>query len=88
MFATTPKKYSPSDSRLVQRYCEIFEIEDWRSLPKEKLGAMVFVEMPQFWVARAEWLRTDDVDELLKDTPLAGSHSLPGTPAHKRLNGV
>jgi dihydroorotase-like cyclic amidohydrolase len=85
--ATRPPKYSPSDSRLVQRYCEIFEIDDWRQLSKGQRGAMVFVEMPAFWKARSEWLKTEDPAELLKNTPVEGAHSLKGTPAHKRLNG-
>ncbi len=84
---TTPKKYSPSDSRLVERFCEIFEIDDWRQLPKGQIGEMVFVKMPQFWKARAEWLHTEDPTELLKDTTMAGAHSLSGTPAYQRLNG-
>jgi hypothetical protein len=87
MFATTtPKKYNPSDSRLVQRYCEIFEIDNWKTLSKEKIGALVFHEMPQFWKSRAEWLRTEDPDDLLKDTTVQGAHSLKGTPASQRLS--
>ena len=81
------KKYSPSDSHLVQRYCEIFEIDDWRSLPKGQLGAMVFVQMPQFWKARSEWLHTEDPAELLKHTLVEHAYSIKGTPAFERLNG-
>jgi hypothetical protein len=86
MFTAT-KKYSPNDPALIERYCTIMEISDWRQLPKGQIGAMVFVEMPAFWKARAEWLKTEDPSELLKDTPVEGAHSLPGTPAFERLNG-
>lgn len=85
IFTTTPK-YSPNDPALIERYCTIMEISDSRQLPKGQIGAMVFVEMPAFWKARSEWLRTEDPAELLKGTPVQGAHSLKGTPAFERLN--
>lgn len=84
-FSATPK-YSSSDKILVDRYCEIFEIPDWKELPKGQIGAMVFVQMPEFWKQRSEWLCTEDPAELLKHTPIEGAHSIQGTPAYQRLN--
>jgi hypothetical protein len=84
---TANRKYSSSDTALVQRFCEIHEISDWRELPREQRLGMVFESMPSFWKARAEWLKTSDVADLLAGTPIEGAHSIAGTPANRRLNG-
>ncbi|MGB8698509.1 MAG: hypothetical protein WCD18_03755 [Thermosynechococcaceae cyanobacterium] len=85
MTLSTESRYKPIDEHLLRRYCEIFEIRDWKALPKDRLGAIVFVEMPAFWKERSEWLCTKDPEELLKNTPVLSAHTFPGTPAYQRL---
>jgi hypothetical protein len=46
--ATIPKKYSTNDPALIERYCQIFQI-NWKDLSRDRLGALVFTEMPKFW---------------------------------------
>jgi hypothetical protein len=79
--------YRPNDPVLVKHYCQLFEISDWRQLPREQRLDMVFQEMPSFWAARSEWLRTSNPSELLRGTPLEGAHSIEDTTAYRRLNG-
>jgi hypothetical protein len=85
--ATIPKKYSTNDPALIERYCQIFQI-NWKDLSRDRLGALVFTEMPKFWQRRAEYLNTQDASELLKDTPVEGAHSLEEYDStYKRLHG-
>jgi hypothetical protein len=36
--ATIPKKYSTNDPTLIERYCQIFQI-NWKDLSRDRLGA-------------------------------------------------
>lgn len=75
MFTKTAKKYNPNDPKMVQRFCEVHEISDWRLLPKTVRLRMCFTAMPKFWAERSRWLNTTDPDELLSQT-LAAHGSL------------
>lgn len=65
-----------NDPRLQERYIELIDAQDWRSLPKEKIGQIAFGSMP-FWEERARFLSARSEDELLTKTPIAGRFSLP-----------
>ncbi|HEY9825098.1 MAG TPA: hypothetical protein V6D19_06600 [Stenomitos sp.] len=68
-----------NDPRLQQRYIELIDAQNWRELPKEKIGQIAFGSMP-FWEERARFLSATSEDELLAKTPVAGRFSLPNKP--------
>jgi hypothetical protein len=78
--------FNPNSPVLKQRYMELFEVGDFRSLPKQEIANLAF-GIPEFWTDRARFLAVDSETELLRDTPLSGVHTLPGTPAYRRANG-
>jgi hypothetical protein len=78
--------FDPTSQALRERYIELFEIGDFKTLHKDQIGRLAF-GVPEFWQDRARFLAVDTEAELLKDTPVSGRHSLVGTPAYKRLNG-
>jgi hypothetical protein len=77
--------FNPNSDALKQRYFELFEISDFRNLPQQEIGKLAF-GVGEFWQDRAKFLAVDSEAELLKDTPINARHSLPGTPAYKRLH--
>jgi hypothetical protein len=79
--------FNPNSSALKERYMQLFEVGDFRSLPKQEIANLAF-GIPEFWTNRARFLAVDSEAELLRNTPLEGAHSLPGTPAYRRrVNG-
>ena len=79
-------RFHPNDQALIDRYNELHDIDDWKSLPKERIGELAFLFF-EFWRTRAERLGVNTVEDLLRLTPAAGRHTLEGTPASARLNG-
>jgi hypothetical protein len=78
--------FDPTSAALKERYMQLFEIGDFKSLHKDEIGKLAF-GIPEFWQDRARFLSVDSESELLRDTPLLGVHTLPGTPAYRRANG-
>lgn len=78
--------FNANDPALLQRYTELHDIDDWKSLPRDEVGKLAF-GIREFWRTRAERLGVNTVEDLLRLTPAAGRHTLEGTPANARLNG-
>jgi hypothetical protein len=78
--------FNPNHPLLLERYLELFELEDWRNLPKSQIGNLAF-GVADFWRDRAKFLSVRSEADLLAGTPIAGKHTLSGTPSYKRLNG-
>jgi hypothetical protein len=78
--------FNPNHPLLLERYLELFELQDWKNLPQSQIGDLAF-GVAEFWKDRAKFLAVNSEADLLANTPIEGKHTLPGTPAYQRLNG-
>lgn len=78
--------FNPNHPLLLERYLELFELQDWKNLPQSQIGSLAF-GVAEFWKDRAKYLSVSSEADLLAGTPIAGRHTLPNTPAYRRQNG-